>query len=82
MRARGQNRVQFRDAGLHVSGHRCRLSLAVLDVEPLAFPLISGRSSYGGTPGLLEFPGLLRLPSLGLSAFLLLKALPVRTLTL
>ena len=65
VKASGQNRVQFGNAVLHVSGHRCRLSLAVLDVEPLAFPLISGRLTSGSALGLLEFLGLLRFPSLG-----------------
>ena len=56
------------------------LSLAVLDIELLTFPLISGRLPYGGTPGLLAIPGLLRLPSLGRATRLLLEALPVREL--
>lgn len=65
MKASFQERVQFGNAVLHVSGHRCRLSLAVLDVEPFAFPVISGHLPSGGPLGLLVFPGLLRFPPLG-----------------
>jgi hypothetical protein len=82
MKASGQDRVQLRNAALQVSGHRCHLNLAVLDIQPPTFPLIADRLPSGGTAGLLAIPSLLRLPSLGRAPRLFVNALPVRTFAL
>ena len=63
-------------------GHRSRLRLTVLDIEPPALSLTGGRLPPGGPPGLIAIPGHLRCRPPGRALRLELKALPIRTLTL